>query len=96
MVLMHPDEFDVPSVALAGSSGKQGAASELAAIEALIFESVRFAFWAAGEGICPVDGEDARAPEDFFMAYTEATGDVDWDTLADRVRKAIAVKFDAA
>lgn len=47
----------------------------------LIRAALRFADLAAGEGI-EIDG---LAPEDFLTAYSEATGDEDWDTIADRI-----------
>lgn len=55
----------------------------------LIHEALRFAVWAAGEGIAPADGEPASAPEDFLMDYSNATGDVDWDGLANRILAAL-------
>lgn len=52
-------------------------------MQTMIREAVRFACWVAGEGICPVY-DPATAPDEFLTAYSDATGDVDWDTLADR------------
>lgn len=52
----------------------------------LIRKALQFSYWAAGQGICPVEGEDAEAPEDFFLAY----GDEDWETIADRVSAMLA------
>lgn len=60
-----------------------------AAIAKLIYEALRFAVWAGGEGICPVDGQDAAEPEKFLFAYSTETGDEDWGTLATRVFAAI-------
>src|SRR5690606_20280557 len=54
-------------------------------LQSAIYEALRFANWAAGQGICPAEGEDATAPEDFLMAYSEATGDDDWETLPARI-----------
>jgi hypothetical protein len=51
----------------------------------LLREALRFAVWAAGEGLLPADGETANSPECFLLAYSQATGDEDWDTLADRL-----------
>lgn len=51
----------------------------------LVHSALKFAVWAAGEGIAPAEGEPARAPEDFLMEYAEATGDEDWDGLPDRI-----------
>lgn len=56
---------------------------------AFIRECIRFTFWACGEGICPVDGEDAIDPAEIFMAYTRETGDEDWETVAERFPKAL-------
>lgn len=53
--------------------------------EALIRESIRFASWGAGEGLCPRIEGVVTEPEDFLMAYSVATGDEDWETLAERV-----------
>lgn len=50
--------------------------------ENLIVEALRFAVWAAGEGIAP---QDVTGPEDFLFDYSTATGDEDWDTLPDRL-----------
>lgn len=58
---------------------------ERTARETLVYEALRFANWAAGEGICPVEGEPSTAPEDFLMAYTNATDDVDWESLPYRI-----------
>jgi hypothetical protein len=59
-------------------------------VEKLIYEAVKFANWAAGQGISPVDGEDASAPDEFLMRYSDETGDVDWDTLAFRLSREAA------
>jgi hypothetical protein len=73
---------DAPSTAL-GSNGT--------ALIVMLSEAVRFAAWAAGEGICPVDGQPAKAPEDFLMAYSEATGEEEWETMADRLPGILAL-----
>jgi hypothetical protein len=54
-------------------------------VQKLIYDAVIFSNWAAGQGISPVDGEDASAPDEFLMRYSDATGDEDWDTLAFRL-----------
>lgn len=54
----------------------------------LIYQALRFSFWAAGEGFCPAPGEDAEEPEEFFWQYSQRTGDDDWETLAERFRLA--------
>lgn len=51
--------------------------------EKLIVDALRFAVWAAGEGISPVDGP--VEPETFLFDYASATGDEDYDTLPDRI-----------
>ena len=53
----------------------------------LIYQSVRFAEWAAGEGICP--GEDAESPEEFLLRYAQATDAPDCEDLAAAVREAL-------
>ena len=63
-----------------------------ARVEALIYESVRFADWAAGEGIAPADGEPAADPSEFIMAYLGAIDDGDGDGLAERVRAEISAR----
>lgn len=56
----------------------------------MLVEAVRFASWAAGQGLCPVEGEPARAPEDFLFDYSTATGETDWETMADRLPALLA------
>lgn len=51
----------------------------------LIRRSIKFANWAAGEGICPVAQSEELNPDEFLFAYASATDDTDWETLADRV-----------
>jgi hypothetical protein len=50
-------------------------------LEKLIYEAIRFASWAAGEGLGPVDGEPAMAPEDFLFEYCRDMAEPDWDKL---------------
>jgi len=52
----------------------------------LIYEALRFYVWAAGEGICPVDGENALEPEEGLFQYSNRTGDEEWETIAERYR----------
>ena len=59
----------------------------------VVFEALRWANFSAGEGLGPVDGEDALAPDEFLMAYSDATGDEDWDTLAERLSRAVAAEL---
>jgi len=55
-------------------------------LETLIYESVRFANWAAGEGISPSTGENATAPEDFLFEFCrDEMDDPDWDRLPEVV-----------
>ena len=63
------------------------------AIVAVIREALRFSMWAVGEGLSPMDGEDAADPTDFFLAYTKATGDEDWETVADRLAAIVKAKI---
>lgn len=72
-----------------------GAANNVALAE-MIRQSIRFSSWAAGEGICPIAGEPASAPDDFMMAYSVATGDEQWETLADRVATRILSVLEAS
>lgn len=58
----------------------------------LIHEALRFAVWAAGEGIAPAKGEDARGPEDFLFDYSLETDETDWETLPDRIIAAMETK----
>jgi hypothetical protein len=55
----------------------------------LINRCIRFADWAAGEGICPAPYGDPEAPsknpDEFLSAYTEATGDEDWANVGNRI-----------
>ncbi|MDE5451294.1 hypothetical protein GWE18_00185 [Bradyrhizobium sp. CSA112] len=50
-----------------------------------IYEALRFALWAAGEGICPAPGELATAPEDFLFEYTNAIDGDDWDGVPESI-----------
>lgn len=63
--------------------------AERSATETLIYEAVRFAVWAAGEGIYPADGENAQAPEEFLFQYSEAMDVDDWDSLPDQIMRAL-------
>lgn len=62
----------------------------LRAIPDLVYEALRFANFAAGEGICPASEDDARDPALFLSDYTDQTGDDDWDALAARIRDQLA------
>lgn len=53
-------------------------------LEKLFVAALRWAEWCAGEGICSIS-EDIADPEDFLMAYTNATGDEGWETMAERL-----------
>lgn len=67
--------------------------SDIGAIKTLIRRAIKFADWAAGEGICPAGHGEAeegeRNPEEFLFSYSTETGDEDWDTLADRIASRI-------
>jgi hypothetical protein len=56
------------------------------AYEEMIFAAVRFAVWAAGEGIGPADAEP-QAPEDFLYIFSRRTGHEDWDGLDQIIRQ---------
>lgn len=64
---------------------------KLTAEMALIRNAIRFANWAAGEGLCPADDQGVLGPEDFLFAYSIATGDEEWATLADRIAGRLAL-----
>lgn len=68
------------------------AGENISAMAILIKRSIAFADWAAGEGISPsLTGEGATEdldPENFLYAYSQATGDEDWLSLASRISKA--------
>jgi hypothetical protein len=51
----------------------------------LIYKALSFAYWAAGEGLEPVASEGVEGPENFLFDYSKATGDEDWETLAERI-----------
>lgn len=52
---------------------------------ALIYEALRFAIWAAGEGLCPAPGELATAPEDFLFEYSKVIDADDWDGIPEAI-----------
>lgn len=56
----------------------------------LAYEAMRFFVWAAGEGICPVEGEPAVSPEEALCEFACASGDENYDGYADRLRSQIA------
>lgn len=68
--------------------------SDMDAMKTLVRRAIKFSDWAAGEGLCPAGYDDTdqeeRNPEDFFFAYSTATGDEDWNGLSDRVFARIA------
>jgi hypothetical protein len=51
----------------------------------VICDALRFAAWAAGEGIGPQAGEPAKAPEDFLSKFSRRTGHEDWDQLPELI-----------
>lgn len=65
------------------------------AVRVLIRKALQFSYWAAGEGIGPTEGQPAEAPDDFLVAYSDATGDGDWEALSDQV-SALLDALDAA
>lgn len=56
----------------------------------MIVECVRFAVWAAGEGLTPAASEPAEGPEDFLFEFSKQTGFEDWDDLAELVQAKLA------
>lgn len=72
----------VPAEPLRVSSAD--AASITGADAQLIHEALQFLFWAAGEGICPVESEGVCDPEESFWQYGLRTDDEEWETIADR------------
>ena len=91
-----PREEDLPRLhdavnAFVGSLAAPATGGEREALVVMLSEAVRFASWAAGEGICPVEGQPARAPEDFLMEYSDATGEEEWETMADRLPAILAL-----
>ena len=61
----------------------------------MIYQSVRFASWAGGQGICPADGEPATAPDEFLMAFSTAIDFEDWESLPERTRALLAAALRA-
>lgn len=60
--------------------------TERQAMLEMVYEAMRFALWAAGEGICPAPGEPAKSPEDFLYEYSLRMDVDDWDGLPEYVR----------
>jgi hypothetical protein len=63
--------------------------SEREALAKLVYEAMRFAIWAAGQGIMAEGGESTLDPEDFLFDYSSAMDVEDWDGLAEVARDAI-------
>jgi hypothetical protein len=55
----------------------------------LVYEAMRFALWAAGQGICAERGEPTEDPEDFLYDYSLAMGIDACEGLAEVARDAI-------
>jgi hypothetical protein len=62
---------------------------ERALLAKLVFESMRFSIWAAGQGIMAERGEPTLDPEDFLFDHAKAMDIDDWDGLAEVARDAI-------
>lgn len=75
---------------LASASVRPEPANVEAAWAELVYQSVRFANWAAGEGICPIADEPALPPDEFLLAFSEATGFEDWEGLDVGARERLA------
>jgi len=52
----------------------------------LIYQALRFFFWSAGQGVSPINTDDAPEPEETFWQYGLRTGDEEWETVAERYR----------
>ncbi len=59
------------------------------ALAEMVYEVMRFASWAAGEGIAPADGEPAKDPAIILLDYCKATDIDDWEQLPDMIRSAL-------
>jgi hypothetical protein len=64
--------------------------TEREAMIEMVYQAMRFALWAAGQGICPARGEPADSPEDFLFDYSKRTNVDDWDGLPEFVRQTLA------
>lgn len=51
----------------------------------LVYEALRFSYIAMEEGLAFERDGDRSDPESFFMNYSYATDDINWETLAQRV-----------
>lgn len=58
----------------------------------LVYEAMRFAIWAAGQGIMAERGEPTLDPEDFLFDYSKAMDVDDWEGLAEVARDAITAR----
>lgn len=62
------------------------------ALAKMVYEAVRFANWAAGEGFFPAAGENAADPADFlsdFINGSEHLDGDDWDRLPQLAKSAV-------
>jgi len=64
--------------------------TEREAIIEMVYEAMRFAIWAAGQGICPDEGEPCKAPEDILNDYSRRSDIDDWDALPEFVRDSLS------
>lgn len=64
--------------------------TEREAMIEMVYEAMRFATWAAGQGICPVEGEPCKAPEDFLYEYSLRIDIDDWDALPEFVKSELS------
>jgi hypothetical protein len=55
----------------------------------LVYEAMRFAVWAAGQGLMAQKGEPTLDPEDFLFDYSKAMDIDDWDGLPEVARDAV-------
>lgn len=60
---------------------------QISPLAKLVYDAIRFAYLGAGEGLGLTDEETGETlwPEDFLMAFTDATDDEEWETFAQRI-----------
>lgn len=51
----------------------------------LVYDAVRFSFVALEDGISYEREGERLDPESFFMNYSDATEDIEWETFAPRI-----------
>lgn len=51
----------------------------------LVYDAIRFSFVALEDGISYEREGERLDPENFFMDYSDATEDIEWETFAQRI-----------